>query len=541
MRRSRRTVAVAVAVAVLAGAGGCSASGGDGGDRPAVSSAEQQAAAEEVAAAFLADWAAGDPAAAAARTDDPAASRAGLEAFAEGAGVTELTITPRAAAPADDGVTVPFAVRARVGDGDGLSAEWSYESRLTVRPPAAADGEPLVAWAPTVPHPELAEGRTLAVGPRDEAGPVRVLDSDGAELTAEDHPALTGILTQLAERYAEESGASPGVALRITGAGEDGEADGAAGEPLVTLAEPTPGEVPTTIDRSVQRAAERALADTPRAAMVAVDARSGAIRAVVNTPPDGDDLALNGRNSPGSTWKIVTAGMLLDEGLAEPDAAHPCPKYFDHGGWEFQNLDEFEIKGGTFTQAFAASCNTAFISAAPELDDGQLGAYAERTFGVGLEWDIGVPAVSGSVPVESDAQLAAQLIGQAGVLVNPLVMASVSATVRDGTFRQPYLVPPEFDGRKPAEAPGPSARTAEQLRKLMHATATGGTAAAAMAGLSGEIGGKTGSAEVFDQEKPNAWFTAFRNDLAVAAVVPDSGHGGKFAGPLVAEVLREAG
>jgi hypothetical protein len=537
MRQSRRTVGVAVAVVVLVGAGAYVVFNA-GEDEPAPASPADTAGAEQAAAAFLAAWAAGDTEAAAARTDDPAAGRAGLTAFAAGAGVTGLELTPGAGTAGDAGVTVPFTVRAEVAHGE-LSADWSYSSELTVLP-ADGDAEPLVDWTAGLPHPELADGATLEIGPGDGTSHVRVLDSAGAELTAEDHPGLAGLLTQLSERYAEESGASLGVELRLRGGdGDDGSGDDGGG--LLTLAEPADGEVPTTIDRDLQRAAEQALADAPRAAMVAVEPSSGAIRAVVNIPPDGDDLAFNGRNSPGSTWKIVTAGMLLDEGLATPDAAHPCPKFFDHGGWEFHNLDEFEIKNGTFTQAFAASCNTAFISTAPKLDDGQLGDYARKTFGVGLEWETGVPALSGSVPVESDAQLAAQLIGQAGVLVNPLVMASVSATVKEGAFHQPYLVEPEFDGRELATADGPSAKTAEQLRKLMRATATGGTAAEAMAGLTGDIGGKTGSAEVFDQKKPNAWFTAFRDDLAVAAVVPDSGHGGKFAGPLVAEVLRSAG
>ena len=54
----------------------------------------------------------------------------------------------------------------------------------------------------------------------------------------------------------------------------------------------------------------------------------------------------------------------------------------------------------------------------------------------------------------------------------------------------------------------------------MKLTATSGTAAEAMAGVSGDIGAKTGSAEVDGQKKPNAWFTAYRDDLAAAAVVP---------------------
>ena len=79
--------------------------------------------------------------------------------------------------------------------------------------------------------------------------------------------------------------------------------------------------------------------------------------------------------------------------------------------------------------------------------------------------------------------------------------------------------------------------TAAGLKSLMKLTATSGTAAEAMAGVSGDIGAKTGSAEVDSQKKPNAWFTAYRDDVAAAAVVPASGHGGSNAGPLVRAIL----
>lgn len=531
MRQGRKTGLVSAAAAVVLATTACGLGGGGDDDAESSAAAPSAEETEQAAAAFLAAWADGDTGAAAALTDDPGAGAAAMDAFAEDAGVTELSLTPGR----PDGDTVPFTVRATVTH-EEYSAEWNYDSQLTVVRPEDG-GEPVVAWQPGVVHPELAAGRSLELGPGDGAVAVVALASDGEPLDAEEHPSLAPLLAELGERYGEESGGTPGVALRFSGGGGDEAAD----EPLLTLAEPAGGEITTTIDRAVQQAAEKALAETPEASLVAVEPSTGAIRAVVNTPPDGENRALAGRNSPGSTWKIVTAGLLLEEDLAEPQAAHPCPKFFEYGDWEFHNLDEFDIKGGTFTESFAASCNTAFISQAPELTDEQLGDYARDAFGVGLEWETGVEALSGSVPVESNAQKAAQMIGQAGVLVNPLVMASVSATVKDGTFRQPYLVSPEVDGRELVTADGPSAETAEQLRGLMKATATGGTAAEAMSGLEGDIGAKTGSAEVFDQDKPNAWFTAYRNDLAVAAVVPDSGHGGKFAGPLVAEVLRSAG
>ena len=72
-------------------------------------------------------------------------------------------------------------------------------------------------------------------------------------------------------------------------------------------------------------------------------------------------------------------------------------------------------------------------------------------------------------------------------------------------------------------------------------TAPGGTATQAMSRLGGDIGAKTGSAEVGGQETSNSWFTGFRNDVAAAAMTEEGGHGGDAAGPIVAQVLRAGG
>jgi hypothetical protein len=514
------------------GSGNVAATGDDrasGDETPAAEPPTEQEIAV-TAEAFLAAWAAGDAAAAAALTDDPQAAEAALTSLAEDARVAAWTIEPAAARDAQ----VPFSVDADVAYDAAPAAEpadWSYTSALTVV--RDADGEDAVVdWDPAVLHPALADGGRIEVGPLDGAeSPVEVLDVNGDPLTEEDHPGLAPVLAELRERYAEESGGSAGAELRLV------DAEGEPVEQLLPLAEAEPGQVPTTIDPVIQRAAEAAVAGHDQAAVVAIQPSTGAIRAIANQPADGFDMALEGSYAPGSTFKIVTASLLIDRGLAAPDAPHPCPKYFEVGGWRFQNLDEFEIEGGTFADSFAASCNTAFISQAPELSDDDLGNQARDAFGLGLTWQVGVTSMDGQVPTQSDAQMAASLIGQGGVRMNPLTMASVSATVRNGGFLQPYLVPPTFDGRQLATADGLSASTAEQLRALMNRTATNGTAAAAMSGLGGDIGAKTGSAEVDGQDKPNAWFTAYRNDLAAAAVVPNSGHGGEFAGPVVAEVL----
>lgn len=73
---------------------------------------------------------------------------------------------------------------------------------------------------------------------------------------------------------------------------------------------------------------------------------------------------------------------------------------------------------------------------------------------------------------------------------------------------------------------------------MMNRTATSGTAAEVMAGLSGRIGAKTGSAEVDGQNKSDSWFTGYRGDVAAAAMTQDGGHGVDASGPVVVDVLR---
>jgi cell division protein FtsI/penicillin-binding protein 2 len=125
--------------------------------------------------------------------------------------------------------------------------------------------------------------------------------------------------------------------------------------------------------------------------------------------------------------------------------------------------------------------------------------------------------------------------------MSPLNMASVTATAKTGTFRQPVIVAQSLDDRQLATAQGLSASTSAQLRAMMNRTATSGTAAGIMSGLGGNIGAKTGSAEVDGQAKSNSWFTGYRNDIAAAAMTQDGGHGIDAAGPIVRAVLAAGG
>jgi hypothetical protein len=550
-RKTNPAVLGGVIAVVVAGAGfGVYAlyGGGAAADsraRAAASSADQKAkdvrtgplSAEEVTTAaetFLTAWQKGKAAEAAAATDDARAAAALLTGYAKDARIKDVTLT----AGTRTGAEVPFSVKATVSY-KGTSKPLAYGSSLTVVR-RAEDGKPLVDWHSAVVHPDLKDGDTLVTG---ESGtpPVKALDREGGELTKAEYPSLGTVLDGLREKYGEKAGGKAGVELQVVRGAESKKAE-LSDKTLLELSKGTPGTVKTTLSPALQAAAEKQVAAKPKASVVVLRPSTGEILAVANSSK-GFNTAFQGSLAPGSTMKVVTSSLLIEKGLASANEQHPCPKYFTYGHWRFQNDDKFEIKGGTFKASFARSCNTAFISQAPELDDDSLTKQAQQVFGLSLNnWSVGVPTFDGSVPVQSQAQMAASLIGQGGVRMNPLNMASVSATVKEGTFKQPYLVSPEVDGRRLATASRTmSVSTLSQLRELMAYTAAYGTAAEAMAGVTGDVGAKTGSAEVDGQKKPNGWFTAYRGDLAAAGVVQAAGHGGETAGPIVAALLKAGG
>ncbi|MET7499309.1 penicillin-binding transpeptidase domain-containing protein [Streptomyces microflavus] len=544
--RSGAKVAVVGGVFVLVaggiGYGAYSVLGSDGGGDGSVASRNATPevktgppSAEEIAQAskgFFDAWAAGDAAGAALLTNNETGAEPVLASYGEAAHIGKVNITPGPAV----GTKVPYTVKATVSY-DGKSKPLSYASELTVVR-GLTTGKALVDWAPTVVHPQLTEGATLKTG-ESSTPTIEAVDRNGAVLTKEKYPSLGPILDTLREKYGESAGGSAGVETWIEPA-DEAQPDIS----LLTLAKGKPGKVQTTLDAGAQAAAERAVKKYAQASVVAVKPSTGAIRAVANNPATGFNAALQGKQAPGSTLKIMTAAMLLEKGLVTANGAAECPKDAMWQGRSFHNLKNFSLPdGSSFTQSFARSCNTAFIKLIDDVkDDSALAKEARDVFGIGLDWKTGVVSTDGSVPEEVGGEAAAQYIGQGTVQMNALNMASITATAMTGTFQQPVIVPKSLDNRQLAQASRSlSPSVTQQLKTMMRATAAWGTGAKAMASVGGDKGAKTGSAEVDGQETSNSWFTGFSNDLAAAAVVQTGGHGGDAAGPVVAEVLRAGG
>ncbi|MDX2544431.1 penicillin-binding transpeptidase domain-containing protein [Streptomyces sp. WI04-05B] len=491
----------------------------------------------ETSEKFFAAWEKGQAQAAAQLTDNAAPAATLIGDYRATAHITGLKITPGTAT----GATVPFSVKATVSF-QGKSKPLAYTSSLTIVR-GTTTGRALVDWKPSVVHPGLkAVGDTLVTG---EAGspPIEAVDRDGKVLTKEKYPSLGPILDTLRARYGDKAGGTPGVELMVRHADTN-----IADTSLVTLAEGTPGKLETTLSASAQAAAEKAVLRFSESSVVAVQPSTGEVLAVANHRKDQFNAAFEGTLAPGSTMKIVTAAMLIDNGVTSMNGPAPCTSTAIWKSQTFSNLKGMAPnENATLANDFLRSCNTGFIKLidgtdAHPLTDESLTTEAQERFGLGQDnWKTGITSFDGSVPASPGPDRAANAIGQGQVQMSPLNMASVTATAITGEFRQPYLVSPDLDKRELATAKGLPASTSAQLKEMMRMTATQGTATQAMAGLSGDIGAKTGSAEVDGQAKSNSWFTGFRGDIAAAAMTQEGGHGGDAAGPIVAAVLRTGG
>ena len=316
-----------------------------------------------------------------------------------------------------------------------------------------------------------------------------------------------------------------------------------SGTTMATVASipPRPGTpVATTIDPAAQRAAEAALAsDTAlgnrAAALVAVRASTGAVLAAADVNAGGFDIALQGEYPPGSAFKVITSAALLAGGLT-PSSAASCPPTATVQGEVFRNA-EGEGKVSDLLQAFAESCNTAFIGLATKhLTPAGLLASA-RMFRLGVDTHMGLAAYAGSVPPPVDeADLAATSIGQGRVLVSPLQAAMIAAAVDAGVARAPRLVAGSPDDTAPG-SPLPAPVEAG-LRTMMAQVVASGTAAGQ--GLPPGTHAKTGTAQYGTGKKlkTDAWLIGFRGGIAFAVLVSDSaGNGGPVAGPIAARFL----
>ena len=428
-----------------------------------------------------------------------------------------------------------------------------------------------IAGASGIPDTmSLAPTRTFARELLGSVGPAtaELVEQSEGRLEPGDVAGLSGLQLQ----YDEQLGGTPGMVIEaVTGEGET-----RTSEVLFEKA-PVPGEpLELTLDPALQTLAENVLAEEPSASsIVAIQPSTGEILTVANGPgSEGLQTALLGQYPPGSTFKVTTSLALLKNGFT-PETPTSCPEELVVEGRAFNNVPGYPAQ---FTgeipllQAVAQSCNTGFISQREVVSQEAL-ASAAADLGIGIDVPIGTPAFFGSAPTEADGTAhAASMIGQGEVLVSPLSLAIMAASVGAGERVAPTLLaenaapeeaPSSSASAEPAteetaeaeageteaetpQAPTPSNLTADEaadLREMMGAVVTVG-GAQLLADIPGEpVLAKTGTAEFGTEDPPrtHAWVLALQGDLAVAVFVEEGERGSISGGPLMEEFLRGAG
>lgn len=324
----------------------------------------------------------------------------------------------------------------------------------------------------------------------------------------------------------------------------------------------------TTLDLELQKLAEQAL-QSQNGAIVVIKPATGEILALVSSPGiDGNSLdeswsdyltdvrspflnrATHGLYPPGSVVKPIIYGVALGKQLAEPTQI-----WLDEGSLALHNRT-ISNSGGkplgdiSTDQALALSSNVVFAQLAIALGDDL--PVELRRFGLGRDSEFELQNLRGFVPqrVDSDYDAAQLGLGQGELLVTPLQMAVLSATIANGgVMMRPFVVQEVRGGLQMRQITRPRVvdevwpqHVAQDVRDAMVMAAKEGTARTSFS-TSLDYAAKTGTAQT-SQGPAHAWFIGFAPSrlpkVAVAVLVEHGGSGGAAAAPIGAMIMAKA-
>jgi peptidoglycan glycosyltransferase len=317
-------------------------------------------------------------------------------------------------------------------------------------------------------------------------------------------------------------------------------ASGASGERLLARHHGRrPRDVVTTLDAALQETATELLAGQ-QGGIVVLDARSGALRAAAG-------LALDGRQPPGSTFKIVTASAALTSHTATLDTYFQPEHYALLGGFKLRNFHG-ELCGGTLIESFAHSCNSVFAPLAIQIGADKMASMA-NAYGFSRPMKIAYPVAESVMPraalLDTDAQLGVTGIGQGGVTSTPLQMASVGQVIASrGVLHPPWLARlPRSKSDQSAPRRVITRTVADEVAEMMRAVVSYGTGTKAQSSIA-TVNGKTGTAEVGPDTKSDAWFVGYAPaeapKVVVSVLIVHGGVGGEVAAPLARQMIEAA-
>lgn len=329
--------------------------------------------------------------------------------------------------------------------------------------------------------------------------------------------------------------------------------------------------VVTTLDADLQTVAYDALSGYNGAAIV-IEPDTGKILAMVsrssydpntistewdNLIEDSDSSLLNRATQsqivPGSVFKIVTALEYIRENPDYEDYTYTCTGTIEQDGTIIQCSNQTAHGLQTLEEAFANSCNCAFVDMGLSLDMEEYGETAEDLlFNTSLPGDVVSSKGSFVLTEESNsAEIMMTAMGQGDTLTSPYHMALITCAIANGgKLMTPYLIDSieNYTGSTITKySPNSYANImtsseAATLASYMEAVVDSGTGTR-LSGQSYTAAGKTGTAEYSsDKTQSHSWFTGYTNvdnpDIVVCVVIQESD--GEISAISVAKKIMDA-
>jgi penicillin-binding protein 2 len=410
-----------------------------------------------------------------------------------------------------------------------------------------------------------------------------------------------------------------------------------AGEPIGDAidvqAEQEGRDLVLSLDADIQRLSERALEDgimaaraggyeAPDGGVVVMDPTTGGVIAMASFPTynpsilsdgfsneeakrlgwksedPGDDAMINraaqAEVPPGSTFKVVTAGAAIANGLSSATEYISCPGTYTYKDQPFNNWTTADFGSMNLSTALQVSCDTYFYELGARLENAYGASEGDETekfqkymrlAGFGHETGFDITEADGRVPDEEWYEEFCPLvnpdlsfcrlgwlpgytvnmsIGQGDLTVSPLQMAvTFAAIVNGGSILEPRLgwsltrandatdeveTVREFEPKVRDELPLDDTTFGYMRAGLEAVTASGGgTATSAFYGYpmsTYPIAGKTGTAQIgsVDSGKNFAWFMSYapadEPEYVVAVYIEKAGHGGESAAPVARQIYE---
>lgn len=324
-----------------------------------------------------------------------------------------------------------------------------------------------------------------------------------------------------------------------------------------------------TLDYHIQHIVEEIMKNNGvNGAVVVMDIRTGEILAMASHPhfeqdnikkyinSNGEEL-INKAIWPydlGSVFKIVVAAAAIESGKVDLDQKYICEGSIAVGNnvincSTYESHKDREI---SIDEAFALSCNTAFVKIGIELGADAILNMAKK-LGLGEKQCFELlEEKSGYIPKPEEDGIGNISIGQGKIQVTPLQVTAMMSTIANNGIRYNSRLVDEMineDGAtiKKIERGHPeivlSPTTAYRLKKMLRDVTTIGTGKQADIGTElGGSSGKTGTAETgIDNGKIiHGWFTGFipSNDpqYAITVFINNGRSGGRSAAPVFKQI-----